>query len=122
RGGQRYVATLGRLDLLHVLFGEVLIPPAVNLELVQPGKQFAAVDLSGLSYIRIQAPTDMSRVQALRRDLDAGPRLFLNSGGAMGFQNHFSRVESCIEHNDTDRVFVAVIRQPVTLALLALSM
>jgi uncharacterized protein len=68
----RALAHLGRVDLLHSLFGEVLVPPAVEFELQMPPPARAVVDLTAWNFIRVESPRDVSRVQQFRRSLDAG--------------------------------------------------
>ncbi len=67
------LAHLGLLDLLRQLYGQVLIPPAVQHELLNPVGGHAVIDVSQHPYMQIQAPQDLGRVQALRRQrLDPG--------------------------------------------------
>lgn len=68
----RALTHLGRLDLLHELYDEVLVPPAVASELQHPRATLAALDIQHLSFIRIQAPADRALVNSLAVELDAG--------------------------------------------------
>jgi len=69
----RALAHLGRIELLHLLFGQVLIPPVVARELEHPPKRFVAVDPLQFPFIRIQSPQDRQRVRDLSdRSLDPG--------------------------------------------------
>jgi predicted nucleic acid-binding protein len=68
----RALLHLNNLDLLHQMFGEVYVPPGVIAELRSPRRKFASVDLSGVPYIRVQAPTDRALVAQLQQRLDLG--------------------------------------------------
>jgi predicted nucleic acid-binding protein len=68
----RALIAINRLELLLELFREVIIPPAVASELLQCGERFEAVDISNYAFIRVQAPEDTGRVQALRLVPHAG--------------------------------------------------
>lgn len=63
---------MGQLQLLHSLFGEVLIPPAVVRELEQPRSRFLPVLVQGLPFIRVQSPTDRKAVEELLDTLGPG--------------------------------------------------
>lgn len=59
-----------QLDLLERLFQEVIIPPAVEAELFRiPSQQ---QDLKQLTWLKTKTPTDLSSVQRLLTQLDAG--------------------------------------------------
>jgi predicted nucleic acid-binding protein len=60
------LAAVGRLSLLRDLYGEVIVPPAVQTELSRN-----AVGLD-LSWTRIVAPRNETDVAALRESLDPG--------------------------------------------------
>ncbi|MDP1545330.1 MAG: DUF3368 domain-containing protein [Anaerolineales bacterium] len=67
------LARIGKLDLLHRLYGELLIPQAVRHEVVvkgvgQPGFE----DVKSAAWIKTAAVTNHEFVLALQRDLDAG--------------------------------------------------
>lgn len=69
----RALAHLGKVQLLHSLFGQVVLPPAVEAELRTPSRAASPiVDVSVYSFIRIQAAQDISRVQQFQQSLDAG--------------------------------------------------
>ena len=68
----RALAHLGHLEVLHSLFGEVLIPPAVVEELELPRPRFAPVAVRSLPYIRVQAPKNRSTIDQLRGLLNLG--------------------------------------------------
>lgn len=68
----RVLAHLGHLEVLHLLFGEVLVPPAVVEELEQPRQRFAPVAVRSLPYICVQAPTDRSAIDQLLGQLNLG--------------------------------------------------
>lgn len=56
---------VGRIELLSVLFGRVIIPPAVQNELL-------AWHESVPTWIEIIAPRDLSRVERFRREIHIG--------------------------------------------------
>ncbi len=58
------------LDLLERLFMEVIIPPAVEAELFRIPVQ--KQDLKQLAWLKTKAPTNLSVVQQLLTQLDAG--------------------------------------------------
>ena len=60
-----------RLDLLHALYGEVLIPPAVAAELRAGGERAGAAELAAATHIRT-VPLDDPRRADLLSDLDRG--------------------------------------------------
>lgn len=68
----RALAHLGYMDLLHALFGEVLVPPAVATELEKPRSRFQAISLHGLIFVRIQAPQNRKAVAELQTTLGPG--------------------------------------------------
>jgi len=69
----RALAHLALLDLLRQLYVQVLVPPAVQHELMNPASGHAIVDISYYPFVQVQAPQDLGRVQALRRlRLDPG--------------------------------------------------
>jgi predicted nucleic acid-binding protein len=69
----RALAHLGVLDLLRDLFGEVLVPPAVVMELLQPRRPvMPVVDVVQLPFVRVQAPHDQAQVQQFLQTLDLG--------------------------------------------------
>lgn len=64
---------IGRLELLHDLFGQLVVPNAVWLEVVasDPGKS-GVKEIAAAPWIIRQTVTDMPLVQLLRQDLGAG--------------------------------------------------
>jgi uncharacterized protein len=66
------LARIGRLELLRLLYQQVLIPSAVSLELSDSRNDLPpAVDLASMPWLIIASATDRNRVQELR-ELDAG--------------------------------------------------
>jgi predicted nucleic acid-binding protein len=65
----RALAHLALLDLLRQVYGQVLVPPAVEGELLAG---LPAVDVTQLPFVKVQAPQDRSKVQAFLRQLQAG--------------------------------------------------
>lgn len=68
----RSLSHLDCLSLLRDLFGQVVIPPAVEQELRTPPASFKSVDLRKHGFVRIQAPRDRKRVESFLESLDAG--------------------------------------------------
>ena len=67
------LARIGKLDLLHQLYGELLIPEAVWKEVVIEGAgQPGADEVRAASWIKVHHVTNRHLVHALRQDLDAG--------------------------------------------------
>ncbi len=67
------LARIGQLDLLHQLFGELIIPEAVWHEVVVKGAgQAGADEVKGTSWIKTQAIANKPLAQALQQELDAG--------------------------------------------------
>ncbi len=66
----RALGHLGLLDLLRVIYGQLLVPPAVAQELLHPPRRLPVVDASQLPFVRIQTPQDQNRVQQFRHTLD----------------------------------------------------
>jgi predicted nucleic acid-binding protein len=67
------LARIGRLDLLHQLYGEVLLPEAVWQETVINGTgQAGADEIRTAAWVKIQAVSNQPMVRALRQELDAG--------------------------------------------------
>jgi uncharacterized protein len=66
------LALLEKLDLLKKLYGEVLIPPAVEKELIAGGSsQIGVIDFSAVGYLRRVQLKDSTRADLLS-DLDRG--------------------------------------------------
>lgn len=64
---------IDRLDLLHAIFGDVVIPPAVEHEVL--ALENFNVDLASFhkaGWIMLRKPLDENAVIALRKNLDAG--------------------------------------------------
>jgi len=68
----RALAHLESLELLHKLFGEVLIPPAVAIELEKPRSRFQPISVQGLAFARIRAPQNREMVAELQATLGPG--------------------------------------------------
>jgi len=67
------LARIGKLDLLHQLYDEVLIPEAVWQEVVIEGVgQPGADEVKAATWIKTQSVTNTPLVHALRQELDAG--------------------------------------------------
>jgi predicted nucleic acid-binding protein len=67
------LARIDRLDLLRLLYPQVLIPKAVYDELTDAKRDLpSAADLASLSWLQVVAAVDQSRVQELMENLDAG--------------------------------------------------
>jgi predicted nucleic acid-binding protein len=64
---------IGKLGLLHQLYGELVIPEAVWKEVVIEGAgQPGADEVKAATWIKMHPVTNRQLVQALRQDLDAG--------------------------------------------------
>ncbi len=64
---------IGQLDFLRDLFSEIIIPEAVNQEILflkQSGKDIQAYE--NADWLKIKNPKDEAKVESLRKDLDAG--------------------------------------------------
>jgi predicted nucleic acid-binding protein len=68
----RALATINLLHALHVLYGQVIVPPAVAAELQAPTSSVPPLDVTTLSFVRIIQPTDQSQLAELRALLDPG--------------------------------------------------
>jgi predicted nucleic acid-binding protein len=67
------LAVVGHLDLLRLLYSEVLIPEAVRCEVVGVDEDAPGVaELTSAPWIRVRAVNDRSLVEALTLKLDAG--------------------------------------------------
>ena len=67
------LARIGKLDLLHQLYGELVIPEAVWKEVVIEGAgQPGADEVKVACWIKMHPVTNRQLVHALRQDLDAG--------------------------------------------------
>lgn len=68
----RALAHLGHLDWLGLLFGQVLVPPAVVNELQFPPSRFLSLELRQAPFLVVATPHDVGRVTELRASLDLG--------------------------------------------------
>ena len=68
----RAFAHVERLDVLSALFERVLIPPAVEEELLHPRTAETAVDVSRFPFIEVRQPSDRVGVERLEQELDRG--------------------------------------------------
>lgn len=69
----RALEFIGELWILERLFGEVIIPPTVALELLEPTDPLRIVEYADSPFIRVQATADAARVSELmRQKLDRG--------------------------------------------------
>jgi hypothetical protein len=66
------LAAVGKLDLLHSLYGEILIPQAVHREATGMRGWPGAAAISGAQWIRIEPADDRTLVAALALELDIG--------------------------------------------------
>jgi predicted nucleic acid-binding protein len=67
------LALIGRLDLLQLLYHQVLIPTAVYRELTISKMDLPpAIDLATMPWLIVAAAKDQDRVQELREELDPG--------------------------------------------------
>ena len=67
------LARIGRLNLLHELYGQLLIPEAVWREVVVDGAgEPGAEEVAAAPWIRACAVTNTPLIAALRQELDAG--------------------------------------------------
>lgn len=65
------LASVGELDLLRKLFGEVLIPDCVQAEVVQADRA-GTEDVAGAEWIRMVPAPDDSFLMVLRNEVDPG--------------------------------------------------
>jgi predicted nucleic acid-binding protein len=68
----RALAHLGHLAWLEHLFKEIVLPPAVTMELLNPPSGLQPVDVRACPFLIVQAPSDVARVTQLQLILDAG--------------------------------------------------
>jgi uncharacterized protein len=67
------LARIGRLELLPLLYHEVVIPSAVYQELTASRKDLPpAIDLASLPWLIVATARDQKRVQEIREHLDPG--------------------------------------------------
>jgi uncharacterized protein len=68
-----YLSTIGQLDLLRQLYGEIIIPTAVFNEITNVGNTDAsAAIVPTLSWIQTQPVSDQAFINTLRVELDPG--------------------------------------------------
>ena len=68
-----YLAAIGKFDLLHVLYGRIVIPDAVYDEVVVQGTgRPGAVETAGASWIDRKTVSDPTKVTGLQSQLDSG--------------------------------------------------
>lgn len=65
------LALIGQLELLQILYEQVIIPPAVETEILRGGQRAGAPELPTTSYIKTLSLTDPRRADLLS-DLDRG--------------------------------------------------
>jgi len=68
----RALAHLNQLGLLTRLFGQVLVPPAVELELASPPAGLPKVNVRTLPGLEVRAPQSRQRVLEFMQTLDPG--------------------------------------------------
>ena len=68
----RALCHLQKMELLHKLFGEMLIPPAVEIELASSAARTPSVDVRQWDFIRVESPADVARVDEFAESLDPG--------------------------------------------------
>jgi len=67
------LARIGKLDLFHKLYGELIVPEAVWQEVVVEGAGHPGADeVKTAPWIKVRAVNNKPLVQVLRQDLDAG--------------------------------------------------
>jgi len=67
------LSMINRLEILHELFDEVIVPPAVYQEVAIHGaSRPGAADLDNASWIQLQTPTAATRIELMLMGLDAG--------------------------------------------------
>ena len=66
------LSLLGQLDLLRRLYGQVIIPPAVEAEILGGGQRAGAGELPAVAYIQTGPLADPRRADLLLSELDRG--------------------------------------------------
>jgi predicted nucleic acid-binding protein len=67
------LARIGKLDLFHKLYSELIVPEAVWQEVVVEGAGYPGADeVKTAPWIKVRAVNNKPLVQVLRQDLDAG--------------------------------------------------
>jgi len=68
----RGLSVIEKLDLIPALYGEVLLPPAVEAELAAPVANLPLIAPNRFPFLRVRTPSDAGRVAALRVRLNQG--------------------------------------------------
>ncbi len=69
----RALAHLAILEELTQIFDQVIVPPAVNQELLTPAAiRFAPIDISDYPFIEVREPQSRQKVEELCQTLDSG--------------------------------------------------
>jgi uncharacterized protein len=68
----RALAHLRQVELLHILFGDIYVPPAVASELRNRPMGLPTVDIGTFGFLLVSAPRDQKRVEELLQTLDLG--------------------------------------------------
>ena len=63
---------LGLLQLLQLLYGEILIPPGVAEELSRPTSKLLPLNWSKIPSLRVQMPTNILQIEQFQQVLDQG--------------------------------------------------
>lgn len=66
------LAEIGQLELLRLLFGAIVIPPAVHAEITSEPAHAGLQAAIAEGWITVQAPRNAALVRLLRQDLDPG--------------------------------------------------
>lgn len=67
------LAVVGALNLLHELYGQIIVPQAVYDEIVVQGKgQAGSEELENLEWVEVKKVANYTVVKALEADLDIG--------------------------------------------------
>ena len=66
------LAAIDQLELLHTLYEEIIIPPAVHHEISTKGKDQIASDLSDFPWIKVSNLSNHNFAEALKLELDDG--------------------------------------------------
>lgn len=68
----RALGHLGHIDWLEHLFTQVVVPPTVSLELLNPAPSLSPLDVSIYPFFQVQSPSNVARVSQLTTVLDQG--------------------------------------------------
>ena len=66
------LARVGRLELLALLYKQVIIPTAVHAELTDPQYGAPAIDFASTPWLTVAVANDQARVSVLCEELDPG--------------------------------------------------